>query len=148
MISREPRQIQAFRIIRGRSAEHVQAMFDEAPMPLKYCSDGYLSYLDVVYPADYVRNCRDKADSHNVESVNADILCFIAGFSRRSRCFFRSIETMEAVIDAWVAAYNKFGEYKLKYRQPTIHRPPDVAQKHLHHYKDLPLHIIDFLYVI
>ncbi|MDR1409155.1 MAG: hypothetical protein LBJ12_02555 [Oscillospiraceae bacterium] len=45
----------------------------------------------------------------------------------------------------FVDAYNKFGGYKMKYRRPASHRPPDGAAKHLHHFKDLPCQIIDFL---
>jgi hypothetical protein len=120
-------------------------MVDEAPKAGKYRSDGYLGYSNVdYYGAEYIRNCRDKADTHNVESINADIRHYLAGLRRRSRCFFRSIETLEAVFGLFVEAYNKFGEYKLKYRRPTQHRPGN-ENKHLHHYKDLPCHIIDFV---
>jgi hypothetical protein len=54
------------------------------------------------------------------------------------------IETLEAVLDIFVDAYNKFGEYKLKYRKPTLHRPGN-ENKHLHHYRDLPRSLFDFI---
>jgi hypothetical protein len=120
-------------------------MVDEAPHATKYCSDGYNGYSDVdYYGAKYVRNCHNKRDTHNVESVNADLRCFIAGLQLRSRCFFRKIETLEAVLDAFVDACNKFGEYKLKSRKPTVHRPGN-ENKHLHHYRDLPRSLLDFI---
>jgi len=76
-------------------------MVDEAPKAEKYCSDGYLGYSELdYYGGEYVRNCRNKSDTHNVESVNADLRSFIGGLQRRSRCFFRSMETLEAVLDA------------------------------------------------
>ncbi len=145
MVSREPRQIQAFRVAQDKCAWRIQEMVDEAPKPAKYCSDGYNGYSDVdYYGVEYVRNCRDKSDTHNVESVNADLRCFIAGLQRRSRCFFRRIETLEAVLDIFVNAYNRFGEYKLKYRKPAVHRPGN-ENKHLHRYRDLPRSLFDFI---
>ncbi|MDR0884269.1 MAG: hypothetical protein LBN05_06670 [Oscillospiraceae bacterium] len=149
MISREPRQIKAFRVAQDKCAWRIQEMVDEAPAAKKYCSDGYVGYLDVdYYGADYVRNIHDKKDTHNVESVNADLRHYIPGLRRRSRCFYRSIDTLEAVIDVFVDAFNEFGAYKQKYSRPTQHRAPDDATKHLHHFKDLPHHIIDFVDIL
>jgi IS1 family transposase len=147
MISREPRQIQAFCVAQDKCARRIQDMVDSAPKAKKYCSDGYHGYLDVdYYGAEHVRNIHNKSDTHNVESINADLRHFISGLARRSRCFYRSLETLEAVIDMFVDAYNKFGEYKMKYRRPTIHRPGN-ENKHLHHFRDLGCSIIDFLEV-
>ena len=145
IISREPRQIQGFRVARDKCAFRIQKMVDEAPKAKQYCSDGYHGYLDVdYYGAKHVRNCRDKSDTHNVESVNADLRCFIAGLQRRSRCFFRKIETLEAVLNIFVNAYNAFGAYKLKYRKPTKHRPGN-ENKHLHYFRDLGCSFFDFV---
>jgi len=145
MISREPRQIQAFRVAQDKCAWRIQEMVDEAPKAEIYCSDGYLGYSDVdYYGANYVRNYRNKSDTHNVESINADLRTFIAGLQRRSRCFFRKIESLEAVLDAFVEAYNAFGMWKFKYRQPTQHHP-DNDNKHLHHFKNPYRSIFDFV---
>ena len=145
MISREPRQIQGFAVAQDKCAWRIQELVDRAPKAARYCSDGYVGYCDVdFYGSEHVRNCRDKSDTHNVESINADIRTFIAGLARRSRCFFRKIDTLEAVLDVFVDAYNAFGAYKLKYRKPTQHRPGNEG-KHLHHWRDTSLHIIDFI---
>ncbi|MCL2023470.1 MAG: hypothetical protein FWG82_03770, partial [Oscillospiraceae bacterium] len=61
-----------------------------------------------------------------------------------SRCFFRLLETLQAVLEIFVEAYNKFGEYKMKYHRPNQHRPGNEG-KHLHHYKDLPCSIFEFI---
>ena len=145
MISREPRQIQTFRVAQDKCAWRIQEMIDEAPSASKYCSDGYHGYLDVdYYGAKYVRNCRDKSDTHNVESINADLRCYIAGLQRRSRCFFRTLETLEAVLDAFVEAYNAFGAWKLKVRRPVNHRPGN-ENKHLHHWNYAGASVLDFV---
>jgi len=120
-------------------------MVDETPKADEYCSDGYLGYLDVdFYGANHVRNCHDKSDTHNTESINSDVRCYMAGLQRRSRCFFRSLETLEAVLDAFVEAYNAFGTWKLKYHRPVKHRPGNEG-KHLHHWNYNAASIFDFI---
>jgi Fe2+ transport system protein B len=43
---------------------------------------------------------------------------------RRSRCFFRKAETLIAVLNIFIDAYNKFGAAKMEYRQ----RHPDCGR--------------------
>jgi hypothetical protein len=87
---------------------------------------------------------RSKKDTHNVESVNADLRTYIPVLARRSRCFCRKLETLQAVIEVFIEAYNKFGEAKLKYRKPSVHKPGNKG-KHLHKYRELPFSILDFI---
>ena len=92
----------------------------------------------------HIRNIHNKNDTFTVEGINADIRHYIPVFARRSRCFCRKIETLEAVFGVFVDAYNKFGEAKLKYRVPTNHKSQS-PKKHLHKYRDLPFSHLDFL---
>jgi hypothetical protein len=64
--------------------------------------------------------------------------------SRRSRCYFRSIETMNAVLSLFIQAYNKFGEAKLNCRKPVKHRS-DTPSKHLHNFRYPSFSSLDFL---
>ena len=146
LISRAPRQIVGFDAAFDKSRERIQAIVDSAPWAKKYCTDGYLGYIDVVYPGEHVRNCRDKSDTHTVESINADLRHYIPILARKSRCFARKIETLRAVLDVFVCAYNKFGEAKLKYRVSTDHKPGN-ERKHLHNFRELPFSVLDFLWV-
>ena len=82
-----------------------------------YYTDGYLGYIDVVYPGKHIRNVRDKKDTHNVESINADLRHYIPVLARRSRCFARKIETLYSVVAVFIDAFNRFGLAKYKYRQ-------------------------------
>jgi IS1 family transposase len=116
-VSRNPRQIVAFDVATDKSPERLQAIIDAAPEAKRYCTDGYLGYVDVVYPGKHVRNVRDKSDTFTVEGVNADLRHYIPILARRSRCFARKIETLRAVLEVFIDAYNKFGLEKLKYRQ-------------------------------
>ena len=117
MVSRKPRQIVNFDVARDKSPERIQKMVDNAPPASKYCTDGFLGYIDVVYPGKHVRNVRDKKDTFTVEGVNADLRHYIPILARRSRCFARKIETLRAVLEVFVEAYNKFGQAKYKFRQ-------------------------------
>jgi IS1 family transposase len=132
MVSRKPRQIVGFDVARDKSPSRIQAIVDSAPSAEKYCTDGFLGYLDVVYPGKHIRNSRDKSDTFTVEGVNADLRHYIPVLRRRSRCFARKLETLYAVIEVFVEAYNRFGVAKVEFgkRYST---------------KEFPFSILDFL---
>jgi IS1 family transposase len=117
MLSREPRQIVSSAVDTTPKAQQIQEMVDNAPQADNYYTDGGTCYLGVDFIDRHRRNVHDKSDTHNIESSNADLRHYIAGLRRRSRCFFRKIETLKAVLDVFVCAYNKFGEAKMRYRQ-------------------------------
>ena len=117
MVSREPRQIVGFDVAYDKSPARIQRMVDSAPPASKYHTDGYLGYIDVVYPGQHIRNIHDKSDTYTVEGVNADLRHYIPILARRSRCFARSIDTLIAVISVFVEAYNRFGYAKYHFRQ-------------------------------
>lgn len=144
MVSREPRQIVSFDVQFDKGSYRLQGLVDNAPDAENYCTDGNMSYLDVVFPGKHIRNVRDKRDTHIIESINADLRHYISGLARRSRCFYRSLETLQAVLEVFIEAYNKYGEAKLKYRVPVRHRKSGSIKK-LHKYRDLPFCILDFL---
>jgi len=144
MVNREPRQIVGFAVAADKSPERIQGIVDSAPEANRYCTDGYLGYIDVVYPGEHIRNVRNKNDTFTVEGINADLRHYIPVLARRSRCFCRSIETLEAVLAVFIDAYNKFGEAKLKYRVPTIHRSPNPVNR-LHKFRDPPFSFLNFL---
>ena len=132
MVSRTPRQIVGFDVAYDKSPQRVQAIVDGAPPAKKYCTDGWLGYVDVVYPGRHIRNVRDKSDTYTVEGVNADLRHYIPALARRSRCFARKLETLRAVVEVFVDAYNQFGVAKYHYRQ-------------LRPVGDLPFAVVDFL---
>ena len=143
IISREPRQIVGFAVAADKSPERIQGIVDSAPEAQSYCTDGYLGYVDIVYPGQHVRNIRNKNDTFTVEGINADIRHYIPVLARRSRCFCRKIETLEAVLAVFIEAYNKFGEAKLKHRVLTNHKSQNPS-KRLHKYRDSPFSILNF----
>ena len=132
MVSRTPRQIVGFDVAYDKSPERIQAMVDATAPSQHYCTDGYPGYLDIVYPGKHTRNIRNKSDTFTVEGINADLRHYIPILARKSRCFARKMETLQAVIEVFVQAYNAFGRAKHKYRQRCNSR-------------EVPFAIIDFL---
>ena len=132
MVSRKPRQIVGFDVAFDKSPQRVQAIVDGGSPAGRYCTNGWLGYVDVVYPGRHIRNTRDKSDTFTVEGINADLRHYIPILARRSRCFARNLETLRAVVEVFVEAYNQFGIAKYRYRQS---RPSG----------DLPFAIVDFL---
>lgn len=117
MVSRMPRQIVGFDVAFDKSPERIQKIVDSAPPAEVYCTDGWLGYIDVVYPGKYIRNIKDKRNIFTVEGINADLRHYIPLLRRKSRCFSRKTETLRAVLELFVKAYNDFGIAKMKYRQ-------------------------------
>jgi len=144
MISREPRQIVGFSVATDKSPERIQGIVDSAPDVENYCTDGYLGYIDVVYPGKHVRNIRDKSDTFTIEGINADLRHYIPVLARKSRCFCRTIETLEAVLAVFIDAYNRFGEAKLKHKVLTNHKSQNHS-KRLHKFRDSPFSLLTFL---
>jgi len=131
MVSRKPRQIVGFDAAFDKSPARVQHIVDSAPEAKKYCTDGWSGYVDVVYPGRHIRNARNKSDTFTVEGVNADLRHYLPILARRSRCFARKLETLQAVLTVFVEAYNRFGAAKLKYRRT-------------HDTTELPFSVLDF----
>jgi IS1 family transposase len=132
MVSRRPRQIVGFDVTQDKSARRIQGIVDHAPEAKEYCTDGYYGYLDVIYPGRHIYNIRDKSNTFTVEGVNADLRHYIPVLARRSRCFPRKLETLYAVVDVFVEAYNRFGEAKMKWRDT-------------HDKGEIPFGVVDFL---
>ena len=132
MVSREPRQIVGFDVALDKSSKRIQQIVDNAHDAEKYCTDGYIGYVDVVYPGEHIQNIHNKKDTYTVEGVNADLRHYIPLLARRSRCFARKLETLKAVVAVFVDAYNLFGISKHKYRQA-------------YPFREVPFSVLDFI---
>ena len=62
MVSRLPRQIVGFDVALDKSPERIQKIVDNGSKAEYYCTDGYLGYVDIVYPGKHIRNVHDKSD--------------------------------------------------------------------------------------
>ena len=144
LISRTPRQIVNFAVESSKTAKDIQKIVDNAPNAYQYNTDGYHSYMDVIFPGYHKRNIESKKHTHNVESVNADLRHYLPGLRRRSRCFYRSLETLRAVLSIFINAYNKFGEAKLKYRR-RLYETYGTVTKFWTSYKHPPMNLFDYI---
>jgi len=122
MISREPRQIVAFAVDKSKSSEIIQKIVDSVPPAKHYYTDGYYGYAGVDFCGQLKQNFLNKNDTCTIESTNADLRHYISGLHRRSRIFYRTLETFRAVLSVFIDAYNKFGEYKMKYKNRPLTR--------------------------
>ena len=59
MISRNSRLIVGFDVASDKSSERIQNV-DNSPEADFYYTDGYLGYIDVIYPGKHIRNVQDK----------------------------------------------------------------------------------------
>ena len=134
MVSREPRQIVAFEAEKSIQAQCIQEMVDRSPPAQNYYTDGGAVYLDVMFWGRHRRNIHSKSDTYIIEGTNADMRHYIGGLRRKSRCFFRSLETLKAVLAIFINAYNRFGEAKRAYK--VLH--PDCG-------RDFPFNHLQFL---
>ena len=116
MVSRKSRQIVGHIVSRDKMSSTIQQMVDTAPEAKQYCTDGYYGYLDVVFPGKHIFNVHNKKDTFTVESVNADLRHYIPTLARRSRCFPRKLDNLQAVLDVFVKAFNSFASQKELYR--------------------------------
>ena len=144
MISREPRQIVSFDVQMDKKSFRLQGIADSAPWAKNYCTDGNLTYPDVIFSGQHIRNVHYKRDTYNVECINADLRHYIPVLARQSRCFCRKLETLQTVIEVFVDAYNKFGEAKLRNRVPATHKS-QLHTKHLHKFREVGFSVLDFL---
>ena len=131
-LSRSPRQIMAFEVDKSVKAKVIQSMINRNPQFANNYSDGAKSYLDVDFGGRHVRTFGyDKSNTHNIEGSNADIRHYIAGLQRTSRCFFRKIESLKAVLWLFINAYNKFGERKMLHKLKYPNYGRDFRFSHL-----------------
>lgn len=56
MVRREPRRIVGFDVVFDKSPERLQQIAGNSPSANLYCADGYLRYVDIVYPGKHIRN--------------------------------------------------------------------------------------------
>lgn len=121
----------------------MQGLIDNSPAAEIYYSDGYLLYNELCYWGVHAV-APGKSQTYTVEGVNADLRRYIPGAARRSRCFYRRIDTFLAVMKIFVSAYNRFGEYKSKHQVLASHNPSSKSR--LHTYADLPLALVNFIH--
>ena len=115
LVNRKTREILGYDIARDRSLQRIQNLVDNAPKAEFYFSDAFSVYYQICYDRVY-RALNNKSQTFTVESVNAVLRHYIPPLHRKSRCFFRSFDTIFAVFKIFVLAFNKFSLAKLRFK--------------------------------
>jgi IS1 family transposase len=127
---RFPRQLLGIVASKDKSPETIERLVQNSPHAKQYFSDGYQGYKYVDYPGKFKQNFSSKNDTFTVESCNSDLRHFIPTLRRRSKCFPRKIENLNAVLKLFAYAYNLFGIWKSKYCQaPVNHKSANPNKK-------------------
>ncbi len=114
LVSRDERQIVGYDIAFDRSKDRIQKLVDNSPKASQYYSDAYSAYSQICYFGKHT-SLKNKSQTYAVEGVNSDLRHYIPALHRRFACFFRSIETMKAVMKIFQFAFNSFASYKKNY---------------------------------
>jgi IS1 family transposase len=127
----------------SKDVETIQEIADTAPKAAIYHSDGYSAYAQTLYYGNHFAHC-DKSETYTVEGVNSDLRHYIPGFARRSKCFYRKIETVIAVVAVFVRAFNRFALQKFHTRQLANHKSSSTSR--LHQYAESPFSLSVFFF--
>jgi len=144
VMSREPRQFLGL-IASDKNPKTIEELIQTSPHAKQYFSDGYLGYRGVDFPGSFMQNIHNKDDTYTVEGGNADLRTYIPTLQRRSRCFPRKIETLNAVLKLFAYAYALFGQWKSKNKIPVNHKSPN-PNKSLRKYRYPRISHLDFLF--
>ena len=117
LVNREKRQIVGYDIAFDKSRERIQKLVDSSPKADHYYSDAYYTYSEICYYGTHTA-LKYKSQTYTVEGVNSDLRHYIPPLRRKSKCFFRSIETARVVFKIFVFTFNKFA--LAKFLHPSL----------------------------
>lgn len=107
-VARESGLIVGQAISLDRGLETLQAVADTLPAAQGYASDGPAAYSEGIWPAggQHILSL-GKANTHTIESVNANLRTYLKRLARRNRCFSRSLEALRRAVRLIVYYYNQ-----------------------------------------
>ncbi len=114
LISREKRQIIGYDVTYNKSSERIQKLLEKSPKANHYYSDAYSAYSEICYYGTHM-SLKNKSQTYTVEGINSDLRHYIAPLHRKSKFFFRSIDTAKVVLKIFVHTFNKFALTKFLY---------------------------------
>jgi IS1 family transposase len=95
-------------VMAHRTPEAMQAVADQLPPAVHYCSDGLAIYPELVYPEGGQHLLSEgKAETHTVECMNANLRTYLGRLKRKSRCFSRKLAALWQAIRLFVWHHNR-----------------------------------------
>jgi hypothetical protein len=106
-LSRETRLIVGCKVVKEIGWLSIQEFVDRLPQASYYCTDRAAVYEEMMWPEGSTHVISHKKEqTHNIESLNADLRTYLARLKRRSRCFSRSWQALTRAIRLFVWHYN------------------------------------------
>ena len=124
VISRKKREFMGLGAFWNKSAQTMETLVQPYPSADIYFGDGNPTFKIMdFYPGRFKQSHR-KDDTYTVEGSYADLRHFIPRLRRQSRCFYRKIETLNAVLNLLAYGYNRFSQWKHHNQIPVKHKSP------------------------
>lgn len=114
LVSRDKRQIVGYDIAFDKSRERIQQLVDNSPKASHYYSDSYSAYEEICYYRTHT-SLKNKSQTYTVEGINSVLRHYSPSLCRKSKCFFRSLDTAKSVFKIFVNAFNNFALHKFLY---------------------------------
>ena len=119
-MDRATRCILGFGVVWNRDWEALQQVVDDAPPAHRYFSDGFPTYVQLLYPGTHAV-APGKSETFSVEGDNAELRHYLARLARRSRCFSRCISALQRAVALFVHAWNRRQRAKRAFPKMPFH---------------------------
>jgi IS1 family transposase len=93
-------------VVWERTQEVIQEMVDEAPKAKRSYSDAFDAYDRLWYHGGVYEVSQGMSDTYSVEAGNAELRHYLARLGRRSRCFSRCPDALNAALKLFMYCLN------------------------------------------
>jgi IS1 family transposase len=107
LVERQTRCILGWRVVTERTDTVTQALIDETPDALQYCTDGFSLYAGRDYHRGYHLVAPGKSETYAVEADNAELRHYIKCLARSTRCFAKQLDSLIRRIKLFVHCWNQ-----------------------------------------
>ena len=122
LVDRATRCLLAFSITFVADWESLQGVVDRGKNALRYFSDGYPVYQNLIYPGQAKHEVAPgKSQTFSVEAENAELRHYLARLSRKNRCFTRCEKALERAVWLFALAWNTRQLHNRKYPKYKKH---------------------------
>ena len=95
-------------VVTHRTQADLQKLVDQLPHAVRYCTDGFTNYGELVWPQESQHVISHlKEETYTIESLNADLRTYLGRLARRSRCFSRSLQALREALRLFTYYYNR-----------------------------------------
>jgi insertion element IS1 protein InsB len=105
-VDRATRCFLGFKVVWERTQQAIQDLVDEALKAKQYFSDAFDAYDRLWYHGGRYEVSEGKSETYSVEGDNSELRHYLARLARRSRCFSRKAEALEAAVRLFVYCFN------------------------------------------